>query len=262
MAKVSLTTIKNWFKTGLRPTQEQFWATWDSFFHKDDKIPIAQIDGIQNVYDSINGHINNLDAHMSEFQNMVSNQEIGLSWSKKPEHVVVDNSPTAFVNNKYKLIVTLKPELFAMADKVEIYIDRYRPKRKIRTANRLSEDLTDIISNNNPPKFKESGWKHPKTKIGQPTKILLLQPKTILDFGQQNYFKSDFRVKGMGVNNIRIRNYLPFYIECWIDLSFRILVTKNNKVYESRRSNTLRMTYKNDIINLDLSGKLITYSYK
>ena len=54
MAIVSLTTIKNWFKTGLKPTQEQFWATWDSFFHKDDKIPIAQIDGIQNVYDLIN----------------------------------------------------------------------------------------------------------------------------------------------------------------------------------------------------------------
>lgn len=63
MAKVNLNVIKNWFKTGLKPTQTQFWDTWDSFFHKDDKIPIAQVEGIQNVYDSINTHINDPNAH-------------------------------------------------------------------------------------------------------------------------------------------------------------------------------------------------------
>ena len=29
-----LNTIKSWFKTGLRPTESQFFATWDSFWHK------------------------------------------------------------------------------------------------------------------------------------------------------------------------------------------------------------------------------------
>ena len=43
MAKVNLNTIKNWFKTGLKPTQEQFFSTWDSFWHKDDEIPAANI---------------------------------------------------------------------------------------------------------------------------------------------------------------------------------------------------------------------------
>jgi hypothetical protein len=42
-------TIKNWFKTGLKPTQAQFWATWDSFWHKDEKIPITAIDDIENI---------------------------------------------------------------------------------------------------------------------------------------------------------------------------------------------------------------------
>jgi hypothetical protein len=46
MPKVSLTTIKNWFKTGLKPTQTQFENTWDSFFHKDDTIPQASVDGL------------------------------------------------------------------------------------------------------------------------------------------------------------------------------------------------------------------------
>ena len=39
-------TIKNWFLTGLKPTQSQFWATWDSFWHKDEKIPITAIKDI------------------------------------------------------------------------------------------------------------------------------------------------------------------------------------------------------------------------
>jgi hypothetical protein len=60
---ISLTTIKNWFTTGKKPTQAQFWATWDSFWHKDDMIPIAKVDGIQNVYDAINSHINSPTAH-------------------------------------------------------------------------------------------------------------------------------------------------------------------------------------------------------
>ena len=57
MAKVNLNIIKEWFKTGLKPTQEQFWSWMDSFWHKDEKIPINQIDGIENIYTSINGLI-------------------------------------------------------------------------------------------------------------------------------------------------------------------------------------------------------------
>jgi ABC-type branched-subunit amino acid transport system substrate-binding protein len=49
MPKVSLPTIKNWFKTGLKPTQSQFWDTWDSFWHKDDQIPSSSITGLDAV---------------------------------------------------------------------------------------------------------------------------------------------------------------------------------------------------------------------
>lgn len=47
--KVSLATIKNWFKTGLKPTQSQFWDTWDSFWHKDDSIPTASVAGLDSA---------------------------------------------------------------------------------------------------------------------------------------------------------------------------------------------------------------------
>lgn len=49
MAIVSLTTIKNWFKTGLKPTQSQFWDVWDSFRHKSEAIPYVEIEGLDAV---------------------------------------------------------------------------------------------------------------------------------------------------------------------------------------------------------------------
>jgi hypothetical protein len=49
MAKVSLTTIKNWFKTGLKPTQAQFWDVFDSFRHKDDAVPAAEVSGLDSL---------------------------------------------------------------------------------------------------------------------------------------------------------------------------------------------------------------------
>ncbi|WP_286922911.1 hypothetical protein [Flavobacterium sp. UBA4197] len=39
----SLTEMKNWFKTGFKPTQMQFWLSWDSFWHKEEIIPQANI---------------------------------------------------------------------------------------------------------------------------------------------------------------------------------------------------------------------------
>jgi len=47
-----LNTIKNWFLTGLKPTQAQFWATWDSFWHKDEDIPQESIEGLQSALDA------------------------------------------------------------------------------------------------------------------------------------------------------------------------------------------------------------------
>ena len=43
MSKVSLSTIKGWFKKGMYPTESQFSQTWDSFWHKDEQIPLSFI---------------------------------------------------------------------------------------------------------------------------------------------------------------------------------------------------------------------------
>ncbi|MGN0235838.1 MAG: hypothetical protein ACI4BD_05970 [Paludibacteraceae bacterium] len=40
------TTIKQWFSKGKKPTEQQFHSTFDSFWHKDDKIGISDISGL------------------------------------------------------------------------------------------------------------------------------------------------------------------------------------------------------------------------
>ena len=188
---------------------------------------------------------------------LFSDLEIGLSWSKDPKHIVVDNSPNAMINVKILLIITLKPEIFSYADTVQLYIDRYRQKRKPRTAIRIVEGPNGTTATVGIPKFKTSGWRHPNPKINQPTEIVLTQPVTVLDFGQQHYFLNGFKVKGFGDKH-RID-----YKKAWLDLSFRIVVSKNNKKHISRRSQTLRMTYRvgKEDVNL-LMPTIITYCLK
>jgi hypothetical protein len=38
---VTLQQIKEWFRTGLRPTQQQFWDAFDSFWHKGEELPFS-----------------------------------------------------------------------------------------------------------------------------------------------------------------------------------------------------------------------------
>lgn len=52
MAIQTLDTIKEWFKTGLKPKQQQFWDTWDSFRHKNEKVPVKDVEGIDELLTS------------------------------------------------------------------------------------------------------------------------------------------------------------------------------------------------------------------
>ncbi|WP_394775405.1 hypothetical protein [Flavobacterium sp.] len=49
MAVQTLNTIKQWFKTSLKPTQAQFWDTWDSFRHKDEKVPVQDVQDLNEL---------------------------------------------------------------------------------------------------------------------------------------------------------------------------------------------------------------------
>ncbi|MEM0575149.1 hypothetical protein [Flavobacterium polysaccharolyticum] len=73
MALQTLNTIKDWFKTGLKPSQTQFWDTWDSFRHKNDKVPVAEVEGLDEIIDSkadkmiLDNHLTDDAAHADLF---------------------------------------------------------------------------------------------------------------------------------------------------------------------------------------------------
>lgn len=82
----SLSTIKNWFKTGLKPTQAQFWATWDSFFHKGEKIPVSSVKDLDTYLnekaekEAFTLHLTDEEAHSDLFDNKVDKVDgYGLS---------------------------------------------------------------------------------------------------------------------------------------------------------------------------------------
>ena len=64
-----INTIYSWFETGDFPTQAQFQASWSSFWHKDESIPMSSIDGLSNQFgkfvlgSTFNTHLNDSNAH-------------------------------------------------------------------------------------------------------------------------------------------------------------------------------------------------------
>ena len=47
-----LQTIKSWFRTRCKPTQAQFWETFDSFWHKAEGISVTAINGLMEILNS------------------------------------------------------------------------------------------------------------------------------------------------------------------------------------------------------------------
>ena len=50
MATTDKNTIYSWFQTDDFPTEAQFRATWDSFWHKSESIPMNSISGLSQAF--------------------------------------------------------------------------------------------------------------------------------------------------------------------------------------------------------------------
>jgi hypothetical protein len=61
----SLAEIYEWFMTGKKPTQAQFWASWGSFWHKEEKIPQSAISNLTNVLNA-KAEKTQFDAHKTD----------------------------------------------------------------------------------------------------------------------------------------------------------------------------------------------------
>src|SRR5689334_14657705 len=53
MALQSINTLKNWFKRGFKPLQQQFYDWMDSFWHKDEMIPMNKVDQLETVLNTL-----------------------------------------------------------------------------------------------------------------------------------------------------------------------------------------------------------------
>ncbi|QFG53627.1 hypothetical protein [Chryseobacterium sp.] len=108
-----LNTIFSWFETGDFPTQAQFQATFSSFFHRDDTIPISKVEGLANMFQglassqTLNLHINDADAHANvlakrDAENITA--EHALRWKDKlgiTYMATIDSDPEADDGNVY-----------------------------------------------------------------------------------------------------------------------------------------------------------------
>ena len=76
--KVSLSQIKSWFKKGMYPTESQFANTFDSFWHKDDTLPLSAIQNLMQILNdkAFTNHTHQLNdiTDLSEFEQDISNQ--------------------------------------------------------------------------------------------------------------------------------------------------------------------------------------------
>lgn len=67
------TTVREWFKTGSKPTQTQFWSFFDSIRWNDEKIAITDITDIESILNAkaekepFDTHLTDANAHATEF---------------------------------------------------------------------------------------------------------------------------------------------------------------------------------------------------
>ncbi|WP_277012688.1 hypothetical protein [Capnocytophaga granulosa] len=79
-------TLKKWFSNFMKPAQEHFAAWIDSYWHKSEKIPMSNIEGLNRAIENtasagqLLNHINDSDAHSGLFNQKVD-KEVGKGLS-------------------------------------------------------------------------------------------------------------------------------------------------------------------------------------
>jgi hypothetical protein len=78
MAKSDKNALKAWFQNGDYPNQEQFWSWMDSYWHKDELIPIEIIQGLAALLagKATQQDIVNLNQRIDELPNSNTGPEI------------------------------------------------------------------------------------------------------------------------------------------------------------------------------------------
>ncbi|WP_312313355.1 hypothetical protein [Empedobacter brevis] len=75
-------TLKNWFRSKLKPTQGQFWAWMDSYWHKGEKLPINTIDGLGEAVDGKAPLVHYHEHYATNDASSLADDNV-LSWKQK-----------------------------------------------------------------------------------------------------------------------------------------------------------------------------------
>ncbi len=73
--------IKGWFKNKKKPKQEHFWAWLDSYFHKEEKIPIESVKGLLDLLQSV-ATSSQINAILEKIEELENKQKTGLQNDK------------------------------------------------------------------------------------------------------------------------------------------------------------------------------------
>ena len=136
----TIETLKQWFSNLKKPTQEQFWAWLDSFWHKSEKIPMESVEGLDKLVEGtasakqLSNHLSDSNAHKALFDKKVDKEDgKGLS----------DNN---FTSEYKKKLDTLQP-----TDTSELL-----PKGNFTgTAQDLKKQIDDKADKNHTHKWSE-----------------------------------------------------------------------------------------------------------
>lgn len=161
-------------------------------------------------------------------QSAVDNISLQFSWSQKEGWYKTNV-------NGYKRVYLLNVKMFQSwvldeVDKIEILIDRYRPKRTVRKLD---------------GKFKDSGFKHrvfpDPYSSEKPSVIELTDREMLLDFGQEYYFKFSNVNNPPAIKAIGYGQKNSTKNRAWIILRFRLKVTVGDNVYYSKPKGVVEM---------------------
>ena len=215
---IPLNTIYSYFETGDFPTQEQFQASWSSFWHKDESIPTNKITGLENLLQNkvdkplYELHLSDPEAH-SAF--LAKRNATNLSASDKqawkealnvgelPENVAtIDSDP--LIGNVYTK--TQSKDQFMMIDDYvnsegKITADKLESLALTRIFKAQETTINDFIYNSDAYQYEESDIVAIPTYISVDMEIHDIDPSTTLKPQYTLYFY-------IGGDKKNVNNYL------------------------------------------------------
>lgn len=135
MAITDKNTIYNWFQTDAFPTEAQFKATWDSFWHKSESIPVSQITGLNELFiqtasvSQLNQKANkdgsNIDVYNYSLKLGINNLLQKGSYSGTAKNLKDEIDQKAFLKIFPSFADFPLPETLDSTEENKFYLDRY-----------------------------------------------------------------------------------------------------------------------------------------